>query len=86
MTEVFPSALMRGWFCLLTILVLVHYKSTGSRPLALFPPLELFYYGYRFSHFFLPLAVQSSYYPSPPTQNIAILVLPDKSCKQVLEE
>ena len=41
-----------------TPILLVHCKSTGSRPLALLSLLlKLFYFRRRFSHFFLPLPV-----------------------------
>ena len=61
---------------------MAHSKSTSSRPLALLPLLlDLFYFGHRFSHFFLLLPVHSSCYPSLPTKNITLLMLLENSCK-----
>ena len=48
----------------------LHCKSTGSRPFAILPLLLdfLLYFGPPLTRFFLPLPVQSSYYPSLHTQ------------------
>ena len=63
----------------------VHCKSTGSRPPALVSfLLNLFYFGHRFLAFF-SLFRYGEVIIDPPTQNIAILVLLQNSCNEVLE-